>query len=75
MLSLEIGKKALKRKKKATQFNVHSKTGQAYAYVHIKKAGLKQKQSAIYSSIKHKVLFELVTNYSCRNKVGVHVNV
>ena len=47
MLSVEIGKKALKRKEKATQFNVHSKTGQAYAYVHIKESCTK-KQSAIF---------------------------
>ena len=36
--------KSFEKKKKATQFNVHSKTGQAYAYVHIKKAALKQEQ-------------------------------
>ena len=36
--------KQLWKEKKATQFNVHSKTGQAYAYVHIKKAALKQEQ-------------------------------
>ena len=39
-----MGKKLWKERKKATQFNVHSKTGQAYAYVHIKKAALKQEK-------------------------------